>query len=213
MIRQAKEQDANQQGASVWWVKGGDEKCFSSCIINENSSVTRWPWDKEEKRFNNSMFRMQGDGRISPFPSVISFYFFTLHGLEGSSVIAWWRALTGGFGGDELKPDFNLSVSIFTIKVMGVYWYFSGYQLVLCFYSAEYLATADHHFSSLVSLMHSEILVDIWRPFGWCTPCHMSSGSYKLSVFLVRSCLTFVVLKWDNFRCFLGRCTGTPLRK
>lgn len=145
--------------------------------------VTRWPRDKEEKRFSNSMFRMQGDGRISPVPSIISVYFLTLHGQEGSSVIAWWRAFTGGFGGDELKPDFNPSVSIFTIKVMGVYCYFSGYQLVLCFDSAECLATADHQFSSLVPLMHSEILVDIWRPFCWCTPCHMSSGSYKLWVF------------------------------
>jgi hypothetical protein len=39
-------------------------------------------------------------------------------------------------------------------------------KMVLRFVSAECLATADHRFSSLVSLMHSEIPVDMWWPSG-----------------------------------------------
>jgi hypothetical protein len=37
-------------------------------------------------------------------------------------------------------------------------------KLMLCFVSMECSATTDHWFSSLVCLMCSEILVDVWWP-------------------------------------------------
>jgi hypothetical protein len=37
-------------------------------------------------------------------------------------------------------------------------------KLMLCLFAAECLATADHRFSSMVCLICSEILVEIWQP-------------------------------------------------
>lgn len=83
-----------------------------------------------------------------------------------------------------MKPDFTQSVSVFPVTVIAVFCYFNGFphdaakagldldydpcpvlsQMMLCSVSLEYSATAICWFSSLVSLMCSKVLIDMWQP-------------------------------------------------
>jgi hypothetical protein len=65
---------------------------------------------------------------------------------------------------------------------------------VLCLVFVECSATADAWFSSLVSLMWSDILVKTWRP-SW--PYHMSVVSCERPAFKIRSFLFLEDLKMD----------------
>jgi hypothetical protein len=48
-------------------------------------------------------------------------------GSKRNSVATGWRWFIGGFEGEEAKPGFTQSVSVFTVKVVGVFCYFSGF--------------------------------------------------------------------------------------
>jgi hypothetical protein len=45
-------------------------------------------------------------------------------------VTAGRRRFSGGLGGEELKPGFTQSVSVFTIKIMGIFHYFHGFLMM-----------------------------------------------------------------------------------
>jgi hypothetical protein len=40
------------------------------------------------------------------------------------------RWFSGGLGGEEVKPGFTQSVSVFMIKIMGIFHYLDGFQMM-----------------------------------------------------------------------------------
>jgi hypothetical protein len=94
--------------STMWLMKRGEECAGNQMVLGKG-------WGKF---FSDPMFRTKGDCRFFLlFPSFLSPP--PLVAKKGSSVL--------GLKGEEVKPDFTQSTSIFMIKVMRLFFYVKGF--------------------------------------------------------------------------------------
>jgi hypothetical protein len=137
--------------------------------VYKKISVMTWLWNEfVEKFFGNKMVGGKGDRKA-----------FSAHGVCWyglSSAVVQWKWLSRQLGKQDVKRGYTYSVSVFMTEVMRVLlfqwlpWWCGGsrsrwwlwllfFEVNVMFILCAVFATADHWFSSLVSLMWFKILV------------------------------------------------------
>jgi hypothetical protein len=102
----------------MWLVKGGDEKCPNNQMALRRGGES----------VSAALCLGQELVELFPPPLFHIFSFFCPCGQESEFSDCWMKVVHWWFLGEEMKPSFTQSVSVFTVKIRWVFCYFNGFR-------------------------------------------------------------------------------------